>query len=139
MEEWIAVKQFADALRVRAKRDECGDLIIPGGVGHIYDQSDGQHFGVLLMLQTKQQWTWAKKKFLAAGFVIQQDGDTEGTALFAPADRKQARLALKLARVRQRRTLSPERRKALAGQLALARMAQNTSKMALEPFVAGHG
>jgi hypothetical protein len=109
--------KFSEANRVRVKRDQCGELIIPGAVGHIYQHGNGRQLGVLLMLQTKMQWTYAKRKLTAAAFTVRQDGDTEGTALFDPGDREQFRLAVKLARVRPRRNLTSEQRQAIADRL----------------------
>src|SRR2546426_11438739 len=90
---------------------------------HVYDHGDGQRFGLLLLLKTKQQWTHAKKQLVTAGFTVKQNAETEGTALFNPEDAGQVRLAFKLARIRVRRELSPERRQALAAQLGASRQA----------------
>src|SRR5579863_9850041 len=107
---------FAETYRVRATRDGCGESIIPRklramGVplrpeysGHIYDYGSGR-FGVVLMFESKRRWGSAKRKLVAAGFEIRQDGDSEGTALFDPADAAQARLAIRLARIPARRRL----------------------------------
>jgi hypothetical protein len=48
------------------------------------------------MFDTPGKWTNAKKKLLAAGFTVRQNGDTEGTALFNPEDKSQARFAFKI-------------------------------------------
>ncbi len=48
-------------------------------------------------------WANAKRKLKAAGFLIRQDGDREGTALFDPDDACQARLAIRLIRARRSR------------------------------------
>jgi hypothetical protein len=109
------------AHRVGSKRDDCGETIIPGTVGHLYEHSDGTHFGVLLMFATKHQWSSAKKTLMGAGFTIRQDGDTEGTALFNPADHSQAQLALRVAGVRFRRVLTDGQRQAAATHLARVR------------------
>jgi hypothetical protein len=126
------VEQFAERHHARARRDECGETIVPGKLwklqpklgrmyGHqVYDHSDGR-VGVLLMFDSKAKWTNAKRKLLDAGFTLKQNGDTEGACLFDPENKAQAKLALKVAGVRIRRELSPERREALANQLAAAR------------------
>jgi len=117
----VDLTKFSEANRVRVKRDRSGELIIPGAVGHIYQHGDGRQLGVLLMLQTKMQWTYAKGKLTAAGFSVRQDGDTEGTALFDPGNREQSRLAVKVARARPRRNLTPEQRQAISDRLKHAR------------------
>ena len=63
---------------------------------------------------TSRRWSYAKKKLAAAHFTIRQDADMEGTALFDPANRAQARLALKLAGVRRKRAVSAAERQRLA-------------------------
>lgn len=125
------VKSFAEIYRVRAKQDDCGELIIPGSLrcapgrleyaSHIYDHGDSKSFGVLLTFQSKRAWNNAKRRLLAAGFTLGQDGDTEGTALFDPHSDLQAKLALKLARVRTIRTLSPQQRQRMAERMRYAR------------------
>lgn len=142
--------QFAQDYRVKTRHDECNEPVIPGklwkvqpyrkGVPprsgsmyghHLFENGDGR-IGVRLMFYVKNgheiggsgktaKWTNAKVKLSAAGFVITQDGDAEGVALFDPADAKQARLAIKLAGVRVRREMSPEKREALVARLASAR------------------
>lgn len=110
------VKQFAETYRVRARRDECGELIIPGRIGHVYEHGTGR-FGVYLECATKRAWKSAKRTLTAAGFTIRQNGDLEGTALFNPANEQQARLALEIARVRKRRVVTPEQRQKLAERM----------------------
>ncbi len=63
------------------------------------------------------------RKLLAAGFTLRQDATTEGTALFTPENELQARLALRLAGVRQsrRRNLNPAQRQAIAARVQNAR------------------
>jgi hypothetical protein len=104
---------FAEKYRVRVKLDSCRDEIIPGYKAakelparheyrnHVYVHSDGKSFGVCLLFESPRKWTEAKKKLHAAGFAVRQNGDTEGYATFDPANDAQARLALRLARVRQ--------------------------------------
>ena len=117
----MTVEQFAETYYGRTRRDECGETIIPSKRGHqIYEHGDGR-FGVLLMFDTPGQWTNAKKKLLAAGFAVRQNGDTEGTALFNPEDKTQARFAFKITGARIRRQLSPEKREELARRLQSAR------------------
>lgn len=75
---------------------------------HIYEHDAGV-LGLCLMFMSARKWESAKRQMAAAGFTIRQDGHTEGTALFDPADAEQAKLAFRLAGIRPRRILSPER------------------------------
>jgi hypothetical protein len=130
------IQRFADKYRVRVKLDSCRDEIIPGYKAakelpnrheyrnHVYVHSDGKSFGVCLLFESPRKWAEAKKKLHAAGFAVRQSGDTEGYATFDPANDAQARLALRLARVKAIKTTSAEILAALAkgraSQTALA-------------------
>jgi len=148
------IAQFAETHSVRTRRDECGEVFVPGKrwkvqpipkfrparelytYGHqIYDHGDGR-FGVMLMFPVDNgkeiggsgksaKWGNARKKLLAAGFTLKQNGDAEGACLFNPSNKAQAKLALKLAGVKQRRVsnMTPEQRKAVAERLAASRSA----------------
>lgn len=132
----MTIKDFAEGHRVQARRDGCGDRIITGRLraknmstrpeyaSHIYENGDGR-LGVLLMFESKRRWGSARRKLVAAGFEIRQDSDSEGTALFDPANAAQVRLALKLARVRVRRELTEEQRQKLLDRMANARGLRN--------------
>ncbi len=133
---------FTSRYRLRAKRDPCGDRIIPGKLiaadmpkrveycNHIYDYHDGKHLAVCLLLLTKKRWTWAKRRLLAIGFELHQDGDTEGCLLFDPLDRKQARLAIRVCRIKSTRVLSEAQ--GVAGTAALEK-AQAALKLKKAP------
>jgi hypothetical protein len=110
------VKHFADTYRVRARRDECGELILPGRIGHVYEHGAGR-FGVYLSYPTKRAWSSAKRTLTATGFTIRQNGDMEGTVLFDPENEQQARLALTIARIRKRRVLTAEQRQRMADRM----------------------
>lgn len=124
--ERMDVRAFAERHNVRARKDSCGDFIIPGRKtavdmpdrveyrNHIYDGFDDGLLGLCLMFTTRKRWTFAKRKMLAAGFAIRQDGDTEGCATFDPADEGQATLAIRLTGIKTRRSPSPRQAEALA-------------------------
>src|SRR5712692_9513955 len=112
------LKDFATQHRVRIRRDGCGEEIIPGRQfcadmpkrteyrAHVSEHGDGR-FAVMLLFTTARKWESAKRKLIAAGFTLRQDGHTEGTLLFDHANEAQARLALQVCRVKARRTASP--------------------------------
>lgn len=126
--------RFAQTHRVRTRRDGYGESIIPGKLrpkdmpvrteytSHLYEHGDGR-LGLLLMFESKRRWGYTKRKLIAAGFEIRQDGHCEGTALFDPANASQTRLALELARIRPRRVLTQAHRQTLLSRLASARQA----------------
>lgn len=47
-------------------RDECGEAVILGRAGQIFQYGVGQ-FGVLLMFDSSRRWKAAKQKLLVAG------------------------------------------------------------------------
>jgi hypothetical protein len=112
------IKQFAETYRVLTRRDDCGELIVPGRMGHVYEHGPGR-FGVYVECATKRAWSSAKRTLTAAGFTVRQNGDTEDTALFDPASGQQARLALATAKVRKRPVTTPAQRQAIADRLQI--------------------
>ena len=136
----VSVKQFADKYRVKVQRDTCNDAVIFGKQfckdmldeyrSHVFDCEDGKHFGVCLMFSSPKKWGHARRKLEAVKFTICQNGDTEGIGLFNPDNKQQAKLALKLAGVKTRRELPPERREALIQTLAAARAARQAQILA---------
>ena len=125
-DRYETIEQFAEMHRLKTRKDECGDYIVSGRVGsrnldsHIYENGDGK-LGVCLMFDSPRKWTNAKAKLLAAGFIIRQDGDSEGTALFNPSGSHQAKVAIRLARGKPRRELTPERIQVIAERFKRAR------------------
>ena len=118
----MQIDQLAEQHRLRTRRDECNDTIIPGRVGQIYENGAGR-LGVLYMPDSDAKhephptrWNNRRRKLLAAGCQIKNDGDGEGVALFDPENQAQVRLAIQVAGVKRRRLLSPDARAAaLAG------------------------
>lgn len=107
-----AVREFATQYRVRTRRDECGELIVPGRRGHVFEHGEN-NFGVMLVLTTKKRWNFLKRKLVAAEFRLKQNADTEGSLLFDPADTEKASLALQVVRARFRRSISDAQRAVL--------------------------
>ncbi|MGA8541286.1 MAG: hypothetical protein WB566_17420 [Terriglobales bacterium] len=122
--------QFAKTNRLKVTHDECGDAIIVGKQGQLYPYTESE-MGVMFMPpKTKSdscgRWcpkVWGNFKRAAAliGMVLTQEGDSEGCLSFDPLHKEQVKLAVKIAGVRVRKTLSPERKAALAATLAAAR------------------
>jgi hypothetical protein len=103
---------FAQQHPFRGKLDACHDAIVPGKLGHLC-QHDAARFGIVLEApadSTRLDNTLRsrKRRAIAAGFLLNQDGDFEGILLFDPADTKQARLAIRLVQAKKiRRAAQP--------------------------------
>ena len=107
----MTLAEFAEARRLRVRRDECGDPLIPG-LGHVYEHGEGVHLGAMFLNLTPRRWTTIRRKLEAAGCVIWQDADGEGAVLLDPLNSAQVRTVLKLTGVRPKR-ISSEKQKAV--------------------------
>src|SRR5215471_2020375 len=98
----MTIKEFAAKHKTRIKQDEVGDFIVVAKHGQIYDHESGQ-FGVMFLMDGAGAWNNRRKACEAAGMKCIQDGDTEGTLLFDPENRDQAKLAVRLVGARIKR------------------------------------
>jgi|SRR5215472_359303 len=105
------VHAFATIHRLKALVDEDGTKIIPGRYGHIFAYDSGQ-LGVIVIPNPprKNYWAFARTKLLEAGFVLLQNGDSEGSGLFSADDTEQAKLAIQVSGVKRKRTVSQQQR-----------------------------
>ena len=122
-------EQFCERFRLRLKRDRCGDQIIPGKFGHLYEHGPGV-FGLVLeapadSTRLDRMLRSRKRKALAAGFVLHQEGDAEAILLFDPANPRQARLAVRLVGAKLKRVASTAQLEALRMAREARRIAQN--------------
>lgn len=144
----MRIHEFAERHKVHISRDECGEIIIKGrkakhcdadypklsfasesGIAQIYQHATSR-FGVIFMpRRSSRLWNNARRRLLAAGFELHQDGDREGTLMFDPRDGKQATLALNTIGAKRKRQISESVRLRLAEQLRNAR--QNPCRTAL--------
>jgi hypothetical protein len=122
------IQEFAEQYRVKVRRDNCGEEIIPGRPRnatrqedrrHIF-QYDGKLFGVCLLLASVRAFGNVTRRLLALGFTSGQTGDTEGVLLFDPANSGQAKAAIREAGIRIRVPASPERLAQLANARAMS-------------------
>jgi hypothetical protein len=102
MELGMDIKEFSLLHNLKPARDECGEIIISGSKGQIYDWGSGI-FGVLVDAGTVRAWTFLRKRLEKKGFCTVQNGDTEGCLLFDPASKAQTKLAIKAIKVRLRK------------------------------------
>ncbi len=117
------IQAFANRYRLRLKRHEDGGPIISGKLAHVYEHDDSL-LGLLFLPDRPRLWSHAKRKLEAADFTIWQNGDEEGSALFDPTNKAQARLALKVVGIKRKRSLTPEQRSAKVAILERARIAK---------------
>jgi hypothetical protein len=112
-EEMIHTFAQQNRLSISLETDD-GTTVVRGRDGcHFYEYSNSQ-LGLMVLSDRKdarpRRWAGIRKKCLAAGMTLRQDGDDEGAFSFDPANRKQARLAIKVTGARPKRQLSPEHR-----------------------------
>jgi hypothetical protein len=126
----MSLESFAKSCRLKIRRDDDNELRIAGKDGQIYAYSDNE-LGVSFMpglsngrgvgTWCPKRWGNLRRRAVEAGMKVRQNGDSEGSLTFDPANREQANLALQIARVRQKKQLSPERLSALRVNIAKAR------------------
>ncbi len=131
---------FAEQNRLKVKRDDCGEAIIPGKYGQIYEYNNTE-LGVMFMppptkAEPLGRWcprTWGNFKgaAAAAGMTLLQDGDSEGCLSFDPKNKAQVKLALKIARVRPKLQRTPEQVARFVAAI------QNARFKALDPLQKG--
>lgn len=136
----MTLANFAEKNRLKVMRDDLGDTIIPGKQGHVYEYS-ATELGVMFMPPRTQaepwgRWcpkTWGnfKRAAVAAGMTARQNGDSEGCLSFDPKNNEQAKLAIKIAKVRPKRQPTPEQ---VAKFVAAT---QNARFKALDPLQKG--
>ena len=76
---------------------------------------DDQFLGVIVLpaKPNARRWNLARTELPAAGFVILQDGDYEGSANFRSDNPAQAKLAIKVVGAKRKRTVSKAQREQL--------------------------
>ena len=109
---------FVERYRLRSRRDECGDPVVLGKFGHVYEHSTGR-LGIVLEdspggASLARSLLSRRRKALAAGFELKQHGDSEAVLLFDPTNSSQSRLAIRLVGAKIRRRASKPSEKQLA-------------------------
>ncbi len=112
----MTLTTFAEQHRLKLMRDDCGDAVIRGKLGHLYEYNSTE-LGLCFMPADDPRtrlWNNTNKACLAAGMTLRQNGDAEGCLSFDPASKEQAKLAIKAVVARPKRQLSPEQLARLA-------------------------
>ena len=118
--------QFAKKYRLTLKTDNAdGTEVIFGRTGQIYEY-DLDLLCVMFILPKDAKarprtWQNVRTKCLAAGMILRQNGDAEGSLSFDAENHEQSRLAIKVAGVQQKRNLSEDQRWDLVDRAAYAR------------------
>jgi hypothetical protein len=125
----MTLKEFANTNRLKVTLDDCGDPVIAGKCGEIYEQATDT-LAVLFMPPSKTDhcgrwcpkvWNNFRRTGEALGMRSILNGDSEGAMIFDPESNEQVRLAIKIAKARVKRVVSEDRRAVLAATLAAAR------------------
>lgn len=123
-EKFELIQAFAQDRRLKVSKGDDGERVIAGYLGgsHIYQYSLTE-LGVAFVpgKWTPKTWGNHKRAAVALGMTLRQNGDSEGSLSFSPANGKQATLAVKICKARTKRILSPELAAAGALRLAAAR------------------
>jgi hypothetical protein len=108
---------FAEQHRLRVTRDECNDQVIQGRRGHLYFDSAEL---CLMVLDGKPS---IPSKWKALGGKLWMGDKTEGVqdVKITGIPLENARLAIRMCRIRQRRILKPEELTLRRGLIAKAR------------------
>jgi hypothetical protein len=102
--------RFAEPYRLRLKRDNCGESIINGKFGHLYEHAAGL-LGLVLEEsrngRSKSRSLLARRrKASAAGFRVHQAGEVETILLFEVGNLLKEKLAIRLVAAKRRRVPS---------------------------------
>jgi hypothetical protein len=125
------VVEFAQRYRLRPWRDSDGTIVICGRHGHLFEY-DRDIMGLMVLPSARRPkyWGHVRRKLLACGFRIQQDGDCEGAASFNPHNAMHAMAAIKAAGIKRIREQSPAQKEAAKRGLQAAMAARNRSRAA---------
>ena len=133
----MTIQELAEQYRLKTSRDECGEVVVRGKLGIISEHDAGMFAAVFMPDEHNERpqkswgrlWGAVREKCLTAGMTLRQEGDVEGVFLFDPANKAQAKLAIKVTRVKVRKQLSPERAAELATRLAAMRARHGNARV----------
>lgn len=118
----MELQEFADRNRLRTKLDPCGDKIIPGKLGHLYEH-DGALGVCLIAYKAKNMPSVAlmrsrQRKIEALKPKIKQRADGEGISTFELETASQTALIARLVKLCGIRRIGKPRGRPLERQLA---------------------
>ncbi|MGA2610367.1 MAG: hypothetical protein ABSD89_12780 [Halobacteriota archaeon] len=126
----MTIQEFCKLYRLRLTKDKCGEEIIPGKLGHLFDHGDGQ-FGMVLedtpSGSSRARLLLSRRKAaLQGGFSQKQQGECESVLLFDARNPKQAELAARLVVAKKKRNVQ-------ANPASLANLVRPSTKMPPQP------
>jgi hypothetical protein len=100
MESQTTLAEYGQQYRLRVNQDACGESIIRGKLGHLYEHSAGR-LGIVFEAPSGNSRSdkilrARRRRAIASGFLLRQEGDVEAILLFDAGDVKQAALAIRL-------------------------------------------
>jgi hypothetical protein len=111
------VRRFAKAHRLKFRTDVDGTMIVSGKHGCNIYQADQGALGVMYFspFTVKGTGTWNNRRRagVAAGMLVIQDGEQEGSMQFAPSNPEQVKVAIEIAGLKRKRMMSEAQQKAL--------------------------
>jgi hypothetical protein len=119
----LGLREFAKLHRLKTSLDDCGDPVIRGKRGQIYEWGPGRLAAMFSPARpSARQWASARRAMQGSGFRLVKNGDLEGTQLFEDGTAEQVRLAVRILGIKRRRKLSPEQAAKAAENLARFRL-----------------
>jgi hypothetical protein len=106
------LQRFASKHKLKITTDEDATRMIPGRHGQIYEH-DLDSLGIMYWSEAT---TWPRRcrSGEAIGMVVHQDGDREGTLLFNPSNLEHAKMAIDIAGVKRKKSMSAVQKESLA-------------------------
>jgi hypothetical protein len=103
---------FASKHKLKILTDEDATRIIPGRHGQIYEHEPD----TLAVIYSAETATWSRRarSGVEAGMVLHQAGDLEGTLLFSPSNLEQTKMAIDIAGVKRKKSMSAAQKESLA-------------------------
>lgn len=114
----MVIEKFGEQFRLRTKRDECGDKIIPGKRGHLY--FTGSELCLMAIdgpAVHRRQWEALGGKLWMGDVSPNAKGRRVQDVRILGIPLQNARSAIKMIRARPKRVLSAEEREALLMRL----------------------
>lgn len=126
----MTIQEFRTRYHLKLTKDKCGEEIIPGKLGHLFDHGDGQ-FGMVLedapSGDSRARALLSRKRAaLRGGFSLKQQGECESILLFDARNPKQAELAAKLVMAKKKRNVQ-------ANPASLANLVRPSTQMPPQP------
>lgn len=108
------IRAFAEKHRLKVVTDKGdGTAIVRGRHGQLFEY--GNSLALMCICEGAAKWTPkkygnARRACEAAGMIVLQDGDCEGSLMFDHRDGTQAKLAIKVTGCKAKRVLDPARK-----------------------------